>query len=165
MKDFDSIQNTAIQTQGLPRIDIPRDLLEAFGHDPAAVTGPTRRDRGWRAVEDINYRVERQRALFRAFINSYVELLPGEGCLLDDAIESIADILEILEQYKTQIAVEEEKVSTLLSYVQHIHSKVKESYHATMSLVSFVYPEVCFLFFSEALHGLYNLLSYLLSLP
>ncbi|KAF4623496.1 hypothetical protein D9613_002205 [Agrocybe pediades] len=142
MKDFDSIQNTAMHVQGLPRIDIPRDLLEAFGHDPAAVTGQTRRDRGWRAVEDINNRIQKQRAAFRAFFDSYVELPPGEGCLLDGTIESIVEFLESLEQHKIEIAAEEENVSSLLSYIQHIHTKVKDSYHATMSLVSSVYPEL-----------------------
>ncbi|KAF8913091.1 hypothetical protein CPB84DRAFT_1670496 [Gymnopilus junonius] len=142
MRDFESVQRTAMQSQGIQKIDIPTDLLEAFGHDPSAVTGSTRRDRGWRAVEDIHRRVHKQRAVFRAFINSFTDYEVGQGCSLDDPLEGLVEALQQLEQFNEDIAKEAEDVNNLLDSVQTVHAQVKDNYNATVSHVSIVYPEL-----------------------
>lgn len=144
MKDFDSIQSTVMRSQGILKLEIPKDLLEAFGHDPSAVTGPTRRDRGWRAVEDINQRVEKQRSVFRAFIQSFIDHEVNQGCVLDEPIDNIIEALESLQLHKTEIEREAESVSGVLESVQNVHTGVKENYNSTVSHVSIVYPEVSF---------------------
>lgn len=144
MKDFDSIQNSAMRSQGIQTLDIPKDLLEAFGHDPSAVTGPTRRDRGWRAVEDINQRVEKQRSVFRAFIQTFADYQNSQGCVLDEPIDNIIEALESLQMHKSEIEQEAEIVSGVLESVQSVHTQVKENYNSTLSHVSIVYPEVSF---------------------
>lgn len=143
MKDFDLMQNTAMRGQGSQSVDIPKELLEAFGHDPSAVTGPTRRDRGWRAVEDIARRVDRQRNVFRTFIQTFVDNPGTQGCSLDDAIENIMQALELVEKQRIEIMNDAESVSDLLETVQELHTKVKLKYNSTLSHVSTVYPEVC----------------------
>jgi hypothetical protein len=52
---------------------LPAPLLEALNHDPSAITGATRRLRGWAAVEDIHRRVGRQRAMLRCAVAVRVE--------------------------------------------------------------------------------------------
>ncbi|KDR85432.1 hypothetical protein GALMADRAFT_234305 [Galerina marginata CBS 339.88] len=142
MKDFDSIQNTSMQNQGIQKISIPRDLLEALGHDPSAVTGATRRDRGWRAVEDIHQRVHKQRNVFRSFLDSFAGHPTSQGCQLDVPLEGIIEALEQLQQHKAMISEEADKVSELLSSVQDLHTEVKGHYNSTVSHVSIVYPEL-----------------------
>lgn len=142
MRDFESLQHTAMPSQGIQKLNIPKDLLEAFGHDPSAVTGSTRRDRGWRAVEDIHRRVHKQRGVFRAFINSFTDYEVGKGCSLDDPLEGLVEALQQLEQFKEEIAKEADDVNNLLNSVQTIHGQVKDNYNTTVSHVSIVYPEV-----------------------
>ncbi|KAH9486529.1 hypothetical protein JR316_0000594 [Psilocybe cubensis] len=142
MKDYDTIQNTSMHSQNLTKLQLPKDLLEAFGHDPSAVTGATRRDRGWRAVEDINQRVEKQRSVFRAFIQSFTDQEVSRGCIMDEPMENIVEALASLQFQKTEIGRQAEKVSSVLESVQNIHTSVKENYNSAMSHVSIVYPEL-----------------------
>jgi DNA-binding transcriptional regulator GbsR (MarR family) len=142
MKDFDSLQNlTSENVRGmLPAV--PKELVEAFGHDPAGVTGPTRRLQGWRAVEDIHHRVHRQQHTFRSFLDTFDEQPLSGQCALDKPIEILEMLLEDLEKQKTEITADAENVSQLLKSTQEVHGKLKEIYNKMVSHVSVVYPQV-----------------------
>ncbi len=142
MKDYDSLQNlTPENVRGmLPAV--PKELVEAFGHDPAGVTGPTRRLQGWRAVEDIHHRVHRQQHTFKSFFNTFDEQPPSGQCALDKPIEILEMSLEELEKQKTEITANAESVSQLLKAIQEVHGKLKEIYNNMVSHVSAVYPQV-----------------------
>ena len=142
MKEYDAIQNVAFHILDIDQPCMPRDVLEAFGHDPSAVTGSTRRLRGWHAVEDISQRLARQRNVLRTFRSLLAENVPTRGCLLDESIENLLQALEYLEGCKEAIALRAVSVLNLLNSVQEVHVDVKENYKLTISRASVVYPEV-----------------------
>ena len=142
VKEYDVIQSVAFDALAIDQPCMPRDLLEAFGHDPSAVTGSTRRLRGWRAVEDINQRIIRQRNVLKTFHSPLAENASTRGCLLDESIENLLQALEYLEGCKDAIALRAVSTLNLLNSVQGIHADVKESYKMTISRASVVYPEV-----------------------
>ena len=142
VKEYDAVQNVAFHVLDIDRLCIPRDVLEAFGHDPSAVTGSTRRLRGWRAVEDINQRLTRQRNVLRTFLSPLAENVLAGGCLLDESIEHLSQALGYLESCKEAIALRAVSVLNLLNSVQEVHAGVKENYKLTISHASVVYPEV-----------------------
>jgi hypothetical protein len=142
MKEYDALQSSSSKNRGVDQPAIPKELLEAFVHDPSAITGTTRRSRGWHVVEDIYQRVHRQRHIFRAFIASFPEYPPNQGCRLDDSIDGILQALEELELHRAEIVLGADSVASLLDSVQDIHGTVKNSYNSTISRASVVYPEV-----------------------
>jgi hypothetical protein len=142
MKDYDSLQNLVQDNIRAVLPDVPKDLVDAFGHDPAGVTGSTRRMRGWRAVEDIYHRVHRQRQIFRSFFETFDQILPNDLCPLDKPIETLEGLLEVLKIQNAEIVSDAETVSELLKVVREVHGKVKDEYNKTVSHVSVVYPQV-----------------------
>lgn len=143
IKEYDALQISSFGSRGINQPAIPKELLEAFVHDPSAITGATRRARGWRVVEDIYERVHRQRHTFRAFIDSFAEDPSNQGCRLDDSIDGILQTLEELELHRAEIVLGADSVANLLDSVQDIHGNVKDNYNSTVSHASVVYPEVC----------------------
>ncbi|KIM47778.1 hypothetical protein M413DRAFT_439448 [Hebeloma cylindrosporum] len=142
MKEYDALQISSFGSRGINQPPIPKELLEAFVHDPSAITGATRRARGWRVVEDIHERVHRQRHTFRAFIDSFAEDTSNQGCRLDDSIDGILQALEELELHRAEIVLGAEAVANLLESVQENHGNVKDNYNSTVSHTSVVYPEL-----------------------
>ena len=146
VKEYDTIQNVAFHVLDIDHPCMPRDVLEAFGHDPSAITGSTRRLRGWRAVEDINQRLTRQRNLLKTFRNPLAAHVSTRGCSLDEPIEKLLQDLKYLESAKDAIALRAVPILNLLKSVQEVHADVKENYKVTVSRASVVYPEVGNLF-------------------
>ena len=142
MKDYHSLSNIVQDDIRVVLPDVPKDLIDAFGHDPSGVTGSTRRMQGWRAVEDIYHRVHRQRQIFRSFLETFEEKMPNDLCPLDNTVETLEGLLQILKIQKTEIVSDAETVSALLKAVQGVHGKVKAEYNETASHVSVVYPQV-----------------------
>lgn len=142
LRDYDSLQNASIPTPGVDQRKVPKDVLDSFSHDPSAVTSSTRRLRGWRAVEDIDQRVFRQRTILRAFINSTAEDSLNRGCLLDEPIENTLQALTEIEAHKAEIAQGADEVANALESVEKEYAVVKQNYNDTVSRVSIVYPEV-----------------------
>ena len=136
-----------MKTPGIPHLPLPRELVEAFSHDPAAVTGSTRKLRGWRAVEDIHQRVVRQREIFRSFLMTRPEPPSQSVDILGNPIAKLFESLTILEEQKDDIVKTATDLTELLSRVQHIHRDVKIEYNMTVSQTSVVYPEVCASYF------------------
>jgi hypothetical protein len=127
---------------GIPHKGLPRELLDAFGHDPAAVTGNTRRYQGWRAVDDIHRRLLRQRELFRAFLSHKNTDMSVSKSVLDEPIASLVLSLSELEVHSRMIAERATEAAETLKSVQKIHAGVKSDYKSTLSHTSVVYPEV-----------------------
>lgn len=142
MKDYNSLQNLVQDNMRVILPDIPKDLVDAFGHDPAGVTGSTRRMQGWQAVEDIHQRVQRQRRIFQSFFETFQEPLPNNSCPLDKPIETLEGLLQALTVQNAEIVSDAETVSELLKVVQEVHGEVKDDYKKTVSHVSVVYPQV-----------------------
>jgi hypothetical protein len=123
---------------------LPPDLLETFSHDPAAVTGSTRRYKGFRAVDDIHNRLVRQREVFQLFIANearYGVTMAPKGVLTEPITQALAS-LEKLEKLKEEVKAQVTQVSSILKDAQKQHAVVKSDYNETLSHVSVVYPEV-----------------------
>jgi len=142
IKEYDAIQNVAFHILDIDQPCLPRDVLEAFGHDPSAVTGSTRRLRGWRAVEDINQRLTRQRNVLRTFLRPLAENVSARGCLLDESIDNMLRALDYLEDCRDAIIPRVVSILNLLNSVQEVHADVKENYKLTISSASVVYRTV-----------------------
>lgn len=135
---------------GIPHMGLPRELLDAFGHDPAAVTGATRRYHGWKAVDDIHRRLYRQREVFRAFLLHQNADMSISNSVLKDPITSLVRSLSELEVHSRVIARRAAEVEETLKSVQKTHANVKADYNSALSHTSVVYPEVGFLSFYVA---------------
>ncbi|KAK2461573.1 hypothetical protein APHAL10511_006036 [Amanita phalloides] len=145
VKDYEVAQSNALASLSshhqLQRL--PRELLEAFSHDPAAVTGPTRRLYGWRAVDDIYNRLVKQRAICRHFLSEHVDPKGSKiGSILREPANALKDSLVFLEQYTTNIQLKATEVGELLRKVQDVHTEVKANYNDALSHTSAVYPEL-----------------------
>ncbi len=149
VKEYDVAQSNALASLGVhqPR-RLPREVLDVFSHDPAAVTGPTRRLRGWRAVDDIHKRLVKQRAICRLFLSEHIDQTGGDiGSALEEPANTLKSSLESLEQFTAAIQFKAKEVGELLKQVQDIHTQVKKSYNSTLSHTSAVYPEVRHMYF------------------
>ncbi|KAF8078854.1 hypothetical protein FPV67DRAFT_82266 [Lyophyllum atratum] len=145
IRELESVQSNAMTSLGIAHIGLPRELIDAFGHDPAAVTGATRRFQGWRAVDDIQHRLFRQRDVFQAFLSraNCDSALPKS--VLDDPISSLIQSLAALEEHSQKIAGRAMEADEGLKTVQATHDAVKKSYKETSSRTSVVYPELSYI--------------------
>ncbi|KAG6885265.1 hypothetical protein C0993_003955 [Termitomyces sp. T159_Od127] len=142
IREYDAVQSNAMATLGVAHLGLPRELVDAFGHDPAAVTGATRRFQGWRAVEDIQRRLVRQNDVFRSFLSCTQNQLPRTKSVLDDPISSLMESLQALELHGQMIAGRALEVGESLKTLQATHDAVKANYNKTLARTSVVYPEV-----------------------
>lgn len=142
IREYDAVQSNAMATLGVMHLGLPRELVDAFGHDPAAVTGATKRFQGWRAVDDIQRRLIRQNEVFRSFLSCTQNQLPRTKSVLDDPISSLMQSLQALEMHSQKIVGRAFKVGVSLKTVQATHDAVKANYNKTLARTSAVYPEV-----------------------
>lgn len=142
VKEYDHLQSNSAHVLGTGAVKLPKELVEAFGHDPAAVTGATRRLQHWRAVEDIYQRVHRQRKTFKDFLDHISDQNQSQGCLLESPIADIMQALEELDVQRSSIISQAEDVGSRLDAVQKTHAVVKKEFNETLAHVSVVYPEV-----------------------
>uniref|UniRef100_A0A0W0FGM0 Uncharacterized protein n=1 Tax=Moniliophthora roreri TaxID=221103 RepID=A0A0W0FGM0_MONRR len=144
VREYEMCQSGLMNYLDLPYNGLPQDLLEAFSHDPAAVTGSTRRLKSWKAVDDIHARLARQRAVFEDFLTND----NGEGGfpvtddVLREPILALMSSLDQLEAHRREIAFKAKEVSDLLKDTQKIHNQVKTEYNETLAHTSVVYPEL-----------------------
>jgi hypothetical protein len=145
VKEFDAVQANFSKLLHVPYGGLPDELIEAFNHDPAAVTNHTRRLRGWEAVEDIHERIARQRDILHGYLRtapSHVGIDPPKGRVFGDTVNKLLDTLSQLEQHKSLVASRASTVTKELAEVRQLQSSVKKQYNSTLSQVSAVYPEV-----------------------
>lgn len=144
VREYDVLQGNLMNSLQVPYRALPAELLEAFCHDPAAVTGGTRRARGWRVVEDIHNRVLRQREVFRAFLGASQDPPTSYKSIFDEPIRALHETFSKLEAHQVSIASKARKITGILTRVKGIHASVKTEYNETLSHTSVAYPEVCF---------------------
>ena len=142
VREYDTTQANAMNLLGITHTGIPQELLDAFGHDPAAVTSATRKFKGWRAVDDINNRLLRQREVFEEFLAQSESEPSLPQSVLDNPMASLSVCLDALERHQQQITRQATRVLETLKAVQTMHAGVKEEYKVTLSRTSVVYPEV-----------------------
>ncbi|KAL0071727.1 hypothetical protein AAF712_000649 [Marasmius tenuissimus] len=144
VKEYETCQASLMSSLGLAFKGLPSELIEAFVHDPAAVTGHTRRYRGYKAVDDIHNRLARQRAIFHSFLQNDA----GEGGfpvtddILRDPISALLQSIGQLEAHHDGIATKVKEASSLLEETQAIHNQVKDDFHGALSHTAAVYPEI-----------------------
>ncbi|KAJ6621153.1 hypothetical protein B0H10DRAFT_1790560, partial [Mycena sp. CBHHK59/15] len=144
IREFDKAQSSLANSLNIPYKGIPRNLMDAFSHDPAAVTGPTRKYRSWRAVDDIHNRLALQRETFREFLSHTpdIDCSKGSGSVLADPIAALVQSLKTLDAERREIAWKATEVSDILKTVQTVHGEVKSAYNGTLTHTSVIYPEI-----------------------
>ena len=143
IKDYELVQSKLCRTLGVNYAPLPPELIDAFSHDPAVVTGATRQKGGWQAVEDIHSNITRQRSAVREYLEQerHVEVAPLPS-VLDSPLKSLQQSLDALEQRRGVIAQKVQEVIETLARVKQLHAAVKAEYNNTMTHTSSVYPEV-----------------------
>ncbi|KAJ7161366.1 hypothetical protein C8R43DRAFT_880779 [Mycena crocata] len=144
VREYDQAQTSLSTLLKVPYTGIPRELVDAFSHDPAAVTGVTRKYKSWRAVDDIYNRLARQRETFREFLSRSpdVDCFSTAESVLADPIIALMESLKTLDSERQDIAQRATEVSHRLKEVQTTHAQVKSSYNGTLSHTSVIYPEI-----------------------
>ena len=144
--EYDDTQQGMADKLGLSYSRLPPEVLEAFNHDPAAVTGKTRRLSGWRAVEDIHSRRNKQKKILIDFLASKEETVaplsvPGDG-IYGNAINTLSEYVEHLHRERSAVLLEVRKTSELLATVKKLRDQVKPEFDSTGVDTSANYPEV-----------------------
>lgn len=142
VRDYEILCSNTMPTLGIPYRSLPPELLDAIGHDPSAVTGGTRRYRGWQAVEDIHDRIARQRQIIGQFLSLAGEDSFSAPDVLDKPIMSLMEKLEALEKSQYPLREKADEVGKILAEVKSVHGTVKQEYNEALSQTSVVYPEV-----------------------
>ncbi|KAH9950886.1 hypothetical protein B0H21DRAFT_776303 [Amylocystis lapponica] len=145
IREYDVVQSNISAELGMPYPKIPPDVLDAFAHDPSAVTSTTRNLVGWRAVEDIHHRINQQRDTLRTFASTLAserELPTTPRNVFDDAVTSLSQSLKQLELCRQSTRTRGGRVMEALTFVKEIHAAVKNEYKDTLSHTSLVYPEI-----------------------
>jgi hypothetical protein len=133
-----SMRRIFLEPLDLQYRSLPPELIDAFSHDLAVVTGATRQ-----AVEDIHPNIIRQRSTVREFLQQAcdVEVAPPPS-VLDSPLRSLQQWLDALEQRRSVISQEVQEVGEILTRVKQIHGSVKAEHNSAMVHTSSVYPEV-----------------------
>lgn len=146
IRDYDGVQSSITDALGISYPKIPADVLEAFSHDPSAVTSTTRYTSGWRAVEDIHERVCRQRETLGAFAMTMLSQPEDANTspqnVFHDPIASLKESLMDLERHQQRIATQADNVAETLARVKEVHRTVKKDYNDTLAHTSLIYPEL-----------------------
>ncbi|KAJ7103322.1 hypothetical protein B0H15DRAFT_975630, partial [Mycena belliarum] len=145
VREYDEAQTSLSASLNVDHKRLPRELVDAFSHDPAAVTGATRKYQSWRAVDDIHDRLARQRETFREYLahSSHADSSQASAkSILADPISALMESLKTLDEQRREIAWRATEVSAVLKTVQTVHADVKAAYNGTLSHTSVIYPEI-----------------------
>lgn len=144
VREYENVQSHLSALLGRPYASVPKEVLDAFSHDPASITGSTRRFEMYRAVEYIHERVELQQETLRSFALSILDedYISAGRSVFDHKITDLAESLHQLEQHRSRLAAEAEQVVQALAEVKEIHTGVKREYNDVMAHTSLIYPEV-----------------------
>ena len=143
IKEYEAVQLKMSKVLGLPYDPLPLELIDAFSHDPAVVTGSTRQKRGWQAVEDIHDNIVRQRNTVQTYLQQtrHAEIIPPAS-VLDSPLKSLQQSLDALECRRGLISQKVQEVTETLARTKKLHMSVKTEYNNAMAHTSSVYPEV-----------------------
>lgn len=141
------MQHSLSTLLGLPYNRMSLEVLDALSHDPAAVTGNTRRLTGWRAVEDIHARRTRQIEVLQAFITSLPTLplsvsATETGGVFEEPTLTISALLDQLHDERQHVLDSVHEAGGLLLNVKEMRDQLKPDFDATERHTSANYPEV-----------------------
>ncbi|THV07634.1 hypothetical protein K435DRAFT_833489 [Dendrothele bispora CBS 962.96] len=144
VREYEKGQSKLMSIAGLSYEGLSRDLMEAFSHDPAIILGHTKRSTGYQAVEDIHFRLQRQREILQEFVrnggNNNGTTLPKD--IFEDPLSRLKQSLEALEGELGVISERAKEVTEVLKSTQSIHASVKAEYNETLAHTSVIYPEL-----------------------
>lgn len=133
----------------MPFPTVPPEMFDAISHDPAAMMGQTRRLKGWRAVEEVHCRINRQREMLSSFAVVLTEInnqLPRPRGVFDESLVGLMDSLSRLEHHQEDLRRKESTATQKLAHVRELHVLTKMEYNETLGHTSHVYPEVLAIF-------------------
>lgn len=148
VREFENVQAHLSALLGQSYTSVPKEVLDAFSHDPASIIGSTRRLEMYRAVEYIHDRIVLQRETLRSFAFSLTDqnAEPVVRNFFEGKIAALAESLAQLERHRSRLAAEAENVVQALAEVKEIHTGVKREYNEVMAHTSLIYPEVSCVF-------------------
>lgn len=129
----------------MPFPTVPPEMFDAITQDPAAMTGQTRRLKGWRAVEEVHCRINRQREMLLSFATTLTEInnrLPRPRGIFDESLNGLMSSLSRLETHQEDLRKKENAATQTLAHVRELHVLTKMGYNETLGHVSQIYPEV-----------------------
>ncbi|KAI6031410.1 hypothetical protein BKA83DRAFT_4200047 [Pisolithus microcarpus] len=142
VREYEIHCSNVLPTLGVSHRRLPPELLDAIGHDPASVTGGTRKYRGWQAVDDIHSRVVRQREIIRLFLSTAGQDTLTIPDILDKPITLLMERLQEIQRVQQPLNEKANDVNRTLAEVRSIHASVKKEYNEAVSHTSVVYPEL-----------------------
>lgn len=145
VREFELVCSSVMPALGIAYHSLPMELLDAFSHDPSAVTSGTRKRHGWRVVEDIHARVLRQRETLTSFLSEIrtdIDAVSIPENVLDQPIFALMEKLQALERERGPLQEQADEVSGMLTAIKASHATVKEEFNDALSYTSVVYPEV-----------------------
>lgn len=146
ISEYDEIQRLMAEKLGMNYRQIPADALEAICHDPSSTTGNTRRATGWKAVEEIHDRCERQEMALESFepplLNGLSPATMPDGGIYHRHIETLTSQLEELGNERLTIVAEVKRLVELLRDVKMLRDQLKPDLDETGKHTSLNYPEV-----------------------
>jgi len=144
-RDFAHVQKQLIELLNMPFPTVPPEVFNAISHDPAAMTGQTRRLKGWRAVEEVHCRINRQREMLSGFAAALAEInnqLPRPRGIFDESLIGLMDSLSRLEHHQEDLRKKESAATQKLAHVRELHVLTKMEFNETLRHTSHIYPEV-----------------------
>lgn len=144
VKEYENVQSNISRALGLPYKSLPQEVVDAFSHDPAAVTGSTRRLRGYQAVDDIHKRLQRQQETLRSYLcqSGHLGRLETSESIFDSSISTLLTTIAALEGHRHEILDQTRNVTDVLQRVQVLHGETKADYNAALAHTSVAYPEL-----------------------
>lgn len=133
----------------MPFPTVPPEMFDAISHDPAAMMGQTRKLKGWRAVEEVHCRINRQREMLSSFAAILTEInnqLPRPREIFDESLVGLMDSLSRLEHHQEDLRRKESAATHKLAHVRELHVLTKMEFNDTLKHTSHIYPEVLAIF-------------------
>lgn len=144
-RDFAHVQKQLIELLHMPFPTVPPETFDAISHDPAAMIGQTRRLKGWRAVEEVHCRINRQREMLSSFVAALTEInsqLPQPRGIFDKSLVGLMDSVSRLEHHQEDLRKKESAATQKLAHVRELHVLTKIEFNDTLGHTSHIYPEV-----------------------
>ena len=148
-RDFAHVQKQLIDLLNIPFPTVPPEVFDAISHDPATMTGQTRRLKGWRAVEDVHCRINRQQEILSSFAATLTEInsrLPQPKGIFDEPLDGLMGSLSRLEHHQGDLRKKQSEATQKLAHVRELHVLTKLEFNDTLGHTSHIYPEVLIVF-------------------
>ena len=144
-RDFAHVQKQLIDLLNISFPTVPQEVFDAISHDPATMIGKTRRMNGWRAVEEVHCRINRQQEILSSFAATLTEInsrLPRPRRIFDEPLDGLMENLSRLEHHQGDLRKKENEATQALAHVRELHVLTKLEFNDTLGHTSHIYPEV-----------------------